>query len=355
MKKLIEQAKRVLIYRLGSLGDTVVALPCLHLIAQAFPKAERFILTVAPANNKAPAISSVLGGSGLVNGYINYSFRAPGLKCLYELRKKIIDWHPDTLIYLPGQRGLIRIIRDMLFFKSCGIKEIIGVPFARDLRINRLLSDKLHFEHETVRLARCIDALGDARLESLNSWDLLLSASEYQAAGNILEGWEGRNNFIACSIGTKFEVNDWGIKNWQELLRQLSRKYSGYGLVFFGSSDEFSRSEQLSKSWLGPSLNLCGKLEPRVAAAVLKGARIFLGHDSGPMHLAAAVGIPCVAVFSARNKPGVWFPYGASHRAIYHKQKCFGCGLAVCKKYNKKCINSITAEEVYDAVCQVKR
>jgi len=253
---------------------------------------------------------------------------------------------------LPGQRGYLRVIRDTIFFESCGIKKIIGIPYSRSLQSNRLLSDNLYFEHEAVRLARCVSELGDARLAEPGSWDLLLSEQENYAAGQILKDWPGRNLFIACSIGTKFEVNDWGQRNWQALLRKLSEVYPDYGLFLLGSADESKRSEELCKTWAGPSLNLCGKISPRYAAVILKRARIFLGHDSGPMHLAAAVAVPCVAVFSARNKPGVWFPFGALHHVIYHKTECFGCGLSVCKKYNKKCINSISVDEVLGVVRQ---
>src|SRR5260370_10412181 len=60
--------KRVLIYRLGSLGDTLVALPALHLVERAFPKAERRVLTNVPVNVKAPPAAAVLEGSGLGHG-----------------------------------------------------------------------------------------------------------------------------------------------------------------------------------------------------------------------------------------------------------------------------------------------
>lgn len=349
----MNKVSRVLIYRLGSLGDTVVALPCLHLIKRAFMQAERFILTALPSHNKAPAISSVLNGSGLVNGYITYSYRIFDIKGLCRLYNKIKQWAPDVLIYLPGQRSYLRVFRDILFFKACGIKKIIGMPYSKDLQANRSLPDKQYFEHEAARLARCISVLGDARLSEPGSWDLLLSAQEYQDAEGALQGWPGKNQYIALSIGTKFEVNDWGNQNWQSLLKQLSGRYTGYGLVVLGSDDEFRSSKELSRSWEGPALNLCGRVSLRCAAAIIKGADIFLGHDSGPMHLAVSVGTPSVAVFSARNKPGVWFPYGNFNRVIYHKTGCFGCGLAACKKYKKKCINSITVAEVFDVVCEI--
>jgi len=50
---------------------------------------------------------------------------------------------------------------------------------------------------------------------------------------------------------------------------------------------------------------------------VLRLVDVFLCHDSGPMHLAAAVGTPCVAVFSRHNPPGRWFPYGPDHTVLY--------------------------------------
>jgi ADP-heptose:LPS heptosyltransferase len=68
------------------------------------------------------------------------------------------------------------------------------------------------------------------------------------------------------------------------------------------------------------------------------------------MHLAGAVGTPCVAIFSARSLPGQWFPRGARNTMIYHQTECFGCGLEVCVQHSKKCLLSITVDEVMQAV-----
>jgi ADP-heptose:LPS heptosyltransferase len=64
------------------------------------------------------------------------------------------------------------------------------------------------------------------------------------------------------------------------------------------------------------------------------------------MHLAAAVQTPCVAIFSARNKPRVWFPYGKQHRVLYHKVDCWGCNLETCIIERKKCLTFITIDQV---------
>ena len=147
-------------------------------------------------------------------------------------------------------------------------------------------------------------------------------------------------------------ANDWGIQNWKELLNRLSKKYDGMGMAFIGSPDEFKRWETLQKEWKWPSINLCGRLSPRESAAVIRRSTLFLGHDSGPMHLASSVGTHCVAIFSARNRPGVWFPYEheKNHKVIYHRTECYGCNLEVCTQYENKCIASIRIDEVLEAV-----
>src|SRR6185437_8559669 len=62
------QVRRVLVYRLGSLGDTLIALPSFHLIARAFPHAERRLLTNLPVASKAPPAAAVLENTGLIHG-----------------------------------------------------------------------------------------------------------------------------------------------------------------------------------------------------------------------------------------------------------------------------------------------
>jgi heptosyltransferase III len=102
-------------------------------------------------------------------------------------------------------------------------------------------------------------------------------------------------------------------------------------------------------------LNLCGQLSPRETAAVMEGAAVFMGPDSGPMHLAASVRIPCAIAFSARGKPGVWFPAGNENQVVYHKVDCFGCNLETCTVEAKKCLTSISVDEMYEAVMRASK
>ena len=73
----------------------------------------------------------------------------------------------------------------------------------------------------------------------------------------------------------------------------------------------------MAAAWPGGTLNLCGKLAPRETAAAMAQAQLFIGHDSGPMHLASAVGIACVAMLGNYNMPKWWHPIGAQHRILH--------------------------------------
>ena len=345
------KTKRVLIYRLGSLGDTVVALPALHLIARSFPNAERRMLTNFPVSVKAPAAAAILDGNGLVDGYFRYTVGMRSPLALLRLWWELFRWRPQVLIYLGAARGVDSARRDANFFRACGISKQIGVPLTEEMQINLLQQPNGDLEPECERLVRNICELGVANLQERTAWDLGLTEAERSKATQVLEATGGRP-VLAVSVGTKVQSKDWGRENWRALLEVLGSRYPGYALALMGASDESEASEFAAEGWRtgageGSSvINLCGRLTPRESAACFAQSRIFLGHDSGPMHLAATVETPCVAIFAARNIPKVWYPYGKHHRVIYHMVECAGCGLETCLAEKKRCLTSITVDEV---------
>ena len=343
------QVQRVLIYRLGSLGDTVVALPCLHHIARVFPNAERRLLTNIPVHAKAAAAAAVLGDSGLIHGYIDYPVGLRKPREVLAVRAAIWDFRPQALIYLSSLRGYRTAQRDKLFFRLCGVPELIGFPVSKRDCLRRQLPDSGDLEPEAARLAQSVHSLGLVQLDDPSNWDLRLGPAEISRADKLVATL-GTGPLIAVGVGTKMQANDWGEENWTALLARLASHLPDHKLLLIGAAEEAAVSERVAMAWSGRSLNLCGSISPRESAAVMRSAALFLGHDSGPMHLAAAMGVPCVAIFGARNLPRVWFPYGARHRVIYHRTDCAGCGLETCIEQRKKCILSIEVEEAFGAV-----
>ena len=348
-----KKVKRVLIYRLGSLGDTVVVMPALHLVARTFPNARRVMLTNFPVHAKAPAASAIIGESGLIHDYMGYPVGTRSLKTLTGLWWQIRRFRPEVLIYLTKPRGDEAVRRDARFFRLCGATRIVGLPLG-DLAEPVYFPEKDIWEHESARLLRTIRELGTPDPEDLSYWDLRLTEAEREKARALLPSIAGRP-FIACGPGTKMQAKDWGEENWRQLLAKLSAALPDHGLVLVGAKEDARVSDYASAGWRGPVVNLCGQVSPRETAAAITGAELFLGPDSGPMHLAAAQGVPCAIAFASRERRGYWFPVGKEHQVVYHTTDCSLCKLETCIEQQKKCLTSISVDEMLQAALRAMK
>lgn len=312
-------AERVVIYRLGSLGDTIVALPCFHKIAKTFPEAERYVLTNVPVSSKAAPLESILANSGLVDGVISYPVGLRSITKLAGLAWRLRNFGASTLIYLAAPRGSAATYRDLIFFSLCGFNRIIGAPVSRDFRECRVEETTGYLEQECIRLARTIGALGPVDLESRANWDLRLTDQEKAVGAKTFAAFDGRP-VIAINMGGKEVRNHWGEENWRRFFAELAKTHGDYGLLVVGAADDASSAASVTANWPSPVVNACGRLSPRESAAALENACLFVGHDSGPMHLAASRGISCVALFSGVNPPRRWHPYGARHKVLHRME-----------------------------------
>jgi lipopolysaccharide heptosyltransferase III len=344
------RVKRVLIYRLGSLGDTLVALPALRVVERAFPQARRLLLTNIPVHAKAPSVASILEGTQLAHGYVSYPVGTRRIRDLAAVWWRIRRFRPEVLVYLTSPRGEETVRRDARFFRLCGIPQVVGLPLG-GLAKNQFDPGTALYEPEAERLLRCVRLLGAGDAQDLRNWDLGINEAEKKTAQSALGALDGKP-VIACGPGTKWPSKDWGPQNWRVLLARLSATLPDRALLLVGAKEDAEVSDFVAAEWRSDVLNLCGKLTPRETAAALQNAELFLGPDSGPMHMAAAAGVPCAIAFSAIDLPGRWFPIGDGHRPIYHKVDCAVCKLEVCVVEKKRCLTSITVDEMFAAAME---
>jgi heptosyltransferase-3 len=346
----------ILIFRIGSLGDTLVAMPAFHLIREMYATCRIVLLTNSPSDGgiKAAPSYQILLGSGLVDEYIEYRHGAESLAYFASLAASIRKLRPAHGIYLMPQRTLVQRLRDAVFFAVAGLPcmrgiwpgrrgnvhmEVGGTPEQRESEASRLLRS-IGFNPKDLR----------ADLFSLN-----LDAREVACAEVVLKDLDPQRPFIALSVGAKVAAKDWGQDRWVEFIELLRVTSHDEALVFVGSEDEADRCQQLLALWPSGGLNLCGKLSPRQSAAVLAHSSLFVGHDSGPMHLASSAGVPCISIFAARNKPGIWFPYGNEENVFYKLVPCHDCRLNVCVEREMICIRSIRPKDVAERAQSVLR
>ncbi len=307
---------RIVIYRLGSLGDTVASLPCFHAIERAFPESERLLLTNIQASSKATSLESILKDGGFVHGSVEYPIGLRNPLALAKLARSLRRLNVDTLVYLAASRGISSARRDVAFFHLSGIPRIVGAPVTPDLQQNRL-SPNGEVEREASRLARSLAELGPIDVADRRGWDLRLTEQERIRAEEAI-GELASTSLVSVNMGGKVAEKDWGEERWRTLLSQFRREFPSYGLAFIGAPVDFAQAERVAEAWGdGKFVNLCGKLSPRESAAAIERGRLFIGHDSGPLHTADAVGTPSIGLFGSFNKPKMWHPMGPRTRIIH--------------------------------------
>ena len=155
---------------------------------------------------------------------------------------------------------------------------------------------------------------------------------------------------IVIHPGSSNPSKIWSWRNYVELIKRIKKNiYSNVVLV--GSEQEKDISGKIMENSGEDVKDLTGCLDIKELIAFLRRCDVFIGNDTGPMHMAAAVGIPVVAIFG-RNIPGVspvrWRPWGDKNIVLYRTMGCDPCLDSGCRK-NFKCLEAVTVDAVFSA------
>jgi len=340
---------KILVYHIGSLGDTLVAVPSLWVIRENFPDARITMLTDDQLGRNLVQPGEVLDGSGLIDDYITYPGLRPSAmaRLLFSIRKRNFD----ALVYLlRTSNRASRITRDIRFFKLAGIRNFIGIegfydypskPPGRQMPVVPHVADTLL---ERLRFA-CLQTpkMAQGRV------DLNINARERESVGEWIKSlsYDGGKQWLAVGPGSKMSCKVWPLKRYSAVLSCLIEDCDLWPVVF-GSPGEKNLGEKLITE-LGRGYVAAGNLSVRESAAAMERCAFYLGNDTGTMHLAVSGGLKCVVPSSSRNYRGQWYPYGKGHKLLRTPVPCEGCGLEECLNHKMKCILSISVEQVLDA------
>jgi len=128
----------------------------------------------------------------------------------------------------------------------------------------------------------------------------------------------------------------------------LKQKYDAR-FIYTGAKGDGSLYQTIEQQGPFAGLNLCGMTTLRENLSVYRASHLFFGVDSGPMHMAAAVGVPVIALFGPTDERK-WGPWGEGHTVITKRISCYPCKPHKCA--NNECMKKISIEEVIDALEQ---
>ena len=156
-----------------------------------------------------------------------------------------------------------------------------------------------------------------------------------------------RFKIITIHIAAGNEFRDWGVKNWVKLINLLAKRPEVKVVLIGALEDNKAEKEILMKS-KDSILSQVGKLNLREVRELISNSSLFVGPDSGPMHIAAATSTPIVALFGP-TLPANFAPWQAIASPIEKKLDCRPCKQRRCTHEDFRCLHNINPEEVYQA------
>jgi lipopolysaccharide heptosyltransferase II len=349
--------KRILIVKPSSLGDVVHTLPVVHALKRCFPSCRiGWIVqeSLRPILENDPAVDEIIPilipSTSDPNAPKGIFLQAAGatVRTLAHLRRNfqsrpydlVLDLHASFrsgLLALTNPGGL-RIgfadAREMnTFFQHRRIAADPRKPHAVDK--NLAFSDYLE----------CPSAPEDFRAAT--------GPAEREKARVFLEqaGMGATDRLVYANPAARWETKFWTVKAWAE----LADLFIGRGaarVVFGGGPGDAAYIGEIAKAMREPAVSAAGRLSLSESVALLERADVYVGVDSGPMHIAAFIGTPVVALFGPTD-PAKVGPYGAGHKVIRRNDlDCLACRKRSCN--NRRCLEDITAEEVFRETVELK-
>jgi len=349
------ESRRIVVFRIGQLGDILVSIPALMAIRRHFADWHIGVVSDSHPTKGYVGAADVLRGSGLVDSFIQY--HAPALRGVGGVGQvTALMWRLraggyDTLIYLaPSRRSRVQVRRDRLAFTLAGIRHVIGMEGLQPLP-SRVEGGALPVVPRESDLL--LDRLAHAGIPTtdLPCSDTSLSIGERETAG--VSRWlgslppDGGRRWIAVSPASNMPIKRWPVDRYEEVVRELISAYDLWPVVF-GGPEDCELGEHLVAQW-GRGYVAAGQLSVRESLAVISRCVLYLGNDTGVMHMAAVMGVRCVALFTARDYPGNWYPCGEGHVVLCNRMPCEGCMKMVDCEHGRKCILSVGVEQVLGA------
>jgi len=166
-------------------------------------------------------------------------------------------------------------------------------------------------------------------------------------------GVEPGKAYAVLQPGARYFTKQWPLERFAVMSRWLREAYGLKSIVALGPDER--RLAQAAGTQFGDTAVIVESLQLRELIALIAGARIFIGNDAGPTHLAAAAGTPSVVIFGSSNSVH-WRPWHVEHRVVQNEFECNPCKGDRCYAFDEpRCILSVTFEQVRDACNAILR
>ncbi|MGO9379845.1 MAG: lipopolysaccharide heptosyltransferase II [Dissulfurispiraceae bacterium] len=328
--------RKILIIKPSSLGDVVHSLPFLSALNERFPFAKIHWVI-------AKGIEGILEGNPLVSKLWiidKDKWKKVGriAGTIFELGRLAHDIKAEDYDIAIDLQGLMR---SGLITKATGAPMRIGFTEAREGSVifytHKVAGGK--DVHAVDRYLKVVQALGGDIKEVRFPMPLIREPEEMGRLKSDI------GDYAVITAGARWETKKWPAGQYAALAAMLDIKS-----VVVGSAADRGVAKVIAEQSRGKALSMAGETDILELIWLIRGAKLMITNDSGPMHIAAACGIPVVALFGPTN-PNRTGPYGRNNVIIRSAVQCAPCYKKRCK--DLRCMKEISVEQVYEAVREI--
>ncbi len=344
----------ILIVKTSAIGDVTHTLPALHAIRKKYPDAHITWLIEEAASDLIighKALDRVLVSKRKrwLKDLKKGPRRGAALKEAYHFLKELRDTEYDLLIDFQS------LLKSGILIALTRAKRKVGFDKGMEhaehshIFLNERIPPVNMDHHAVLRELMLLEAIGIERDDPI-TFDLPIADKDYAEIGSLLasHGMEEVRRLIAINPRATWETKQWGQEQFALLADKLVEE--GNNVVFTGSTDDRDEVEKIISHMHNRCINLAGETSLKSLAALYKKAAVVISTDTGPMHIAAAVDTPVVALFGP-TAPWRTGPFGERHKVLRAGLSCSPCFKRRCPESPAiECMKQLTVDMVLDTV-----
>lgn len=338
-------SKEILIIRLSSIGDIIHCTPVASSLKIAWPDCKITWLV-------GEVSAELLKGNPDIDEIVVWS-REKFEKHLRSFKvKESLEMWRDLQYKLQGKHFYAVLDIHGLFLtgmiaKQAKTEKRIGLKGAKEL--NSLFmteTGKALGKHITDKYLGVLACLGIDSVE--NRMSFVVSEEARQFARKFLQGHAvlPQERILVLVLGTTWTTKNWPRAFFIELIKFL---YRDFRIILCGGKAEVEMGREVEIKAGVPIINSIGLTSLLEMAAIIENASVVVAGDTGPLHMAGALGIPTVGMFGPTN-PATYAPQGKQHAILFSTLPCSYCHKQKCPEGERKCMESITPEAVAQKV-----
>jgi 3-deoxy-D-manno-octulosonic-acid transferase/heptosyltransferase-1 len=343
----------ILIVKLSAIGDVIHTLPAANALRAHYPDAHIAWVVesaAAPLVQGHPALNRVIVSrrKAWARDLLSARRRGPALREVRAFVRALRDTRYDLIIdfqQLLKSGAIVALARG-------GVKSGFG-PGMQHMEMSYLFLNRrvprVSMEHHALpRSLMLLQALGVPAKEVV--YRLPVNAADRQDVDGMLAqaGLSGSRRLVAVNPVAQWETKLWPNRRFARLADRLVLAY-GADVVFTGGPEDRPVVADIISQMTQPALDLSGRTRLTTLAALYRRARLVVSTDTGPMHLAAAVGTPVAAVFGP-TAPWRTGPFGPGHAVVRLGPECSPCFKRICPRGDHLCMAGLGVDAVLEGI-----